>query len=107
MHYHQCELPVLKDGYCRVHHPDAVKARREASHARYEEIAKRSPWNQLKTAHDRINALRRALSFYAGKLRPDGNGFVFKSEPTFIRGTIARRALAKDKPTQPVRSRKP
>ena len=37
--------------------------------------------------------LRRALEFYAGRLREDGNGYEFDPEPTSILGAVAREAL--------------
>ena len=53
MSYHQCRMKVCKDGYCRVHHPDAVKARREAAQVRYNEQQAKPPWQQLKIMHER------------------------------------------------------
>jgi hypothetical protein len=32
---HMCTKPVFKDGFCKTHHPDSVKARQEKSDARY------------------------------------------------------------------------
>lgn len=34
-HYYQCSKPNKKDGYCGLHHPDAVKARRDKREAKW------------------------------------------------------------------------
>jgi len=51
----------VRDGYCKQHHPNAIKARREASDARYREQLARGPWGQLEAANCRIEALTKAL----------------------------------------------
>ena len=33
--FHQCSKKAKRDGFCGIHHPDAVKRRREKSDARY------------------------------------------------------------------------
>ncbi len=35
-HRHQCRNNAIRDGYCGIHHPDAVKCRREKTDARHE-----------------------------------------------------------------------
>lgn len=60
-HYHQCMLPVVKDGYCRLHHPDAVKAREEAVRKRHEENFANSPYMRLADLHDRMSKLITAV----------------------------------------------
>ena len=40
-HRHHCGHKAKRDGYCGIHHPDAVKRRREKSEERYAEIARR------------------------------------------------------------------
>jgi hypothetical protein len=35
-HTNRCYRNAWKDGYCKQHHPDSVKTRREASHAKWE-----------------------------------------------------------------------
>lgn len=36
-HKIQYSKPEWKDGYCKIHHPDTVRARRDAEQKRYEE----------------------------------------------------------------------
>ena len=38
--FHLCFYKATKDGYCGVHHPDAVKRRAEKTEARWAEIAR-------------------------------------------------------------------
>lgn len=56
MNYHQCQMKIVKDGFCRIHHPEAVEARVKATSARYEEKQKQSHWMQLKTAQKELRA---------------------------------------------------
>ena len=58
---HQCKLKVVKDGFCRLHHPDSVKARGEAAHQRYLESVKNSTWMQLKRANEEIDRLKKII----------------------------------------------
>ena len=44
----------------------------------------------------KMKRMEEALSFYAGKVRQDGNGYEFDDEPEHMRGETARRALAPD-----------
>ena len=60
-HGHQCTRKLWKDGYCKTHHPDAVKQRRIDAEKRYEEKRKESHWYRLEIACDRIAALKVAL----------------------------------------------
>ena len=62
MSYHQCRGKVVKDGYCRVHHPDAVKARREEAMRKYEEKLAASPERRLRDAMGCITDLERKLT---------------------------------------------
>ncbi|KKK50451.1 hypothetical protein LCGC14_3124860, partial [marine sediment metagenome] len=34
-----CPYKAIRDGYCKIHHPDAVKRRSQKSDARYKEQA--------------------------------------------------------------------
>jgi hypothetical protein len=43
----RCSRKAWKDGYCKQHHPDSVKRRREESERRYEERWRQNPVNQL------------------------------------------------------------
>jgi hypothetical protein len=51
---HQCWRKAIKDGYCKVHHPDAAKARREKSAKAYQEKWDKSPQMLLVKANERI-----------------------------------------------------
>jgi hypothetical protein len=53
----QCNRKEWKDGWCKQHHPDSVKARRELSDQRYEERKKHQPWYKLQEAMKRIAEL--------------------------------------------------
>ncbi len=44
-HWYNCTKPIWKDGYCKIHHPESVKAREEKSRQRWEEKMENSPWN--------------------------------------------------------------
>ena len=39
LHRHRCANKAKRDGYCGIHHPDAVKRRREKSAARFKKDA--------------------------------------------------------------------
>ena len=47
---HQCYNNVKKDGYCGIHHPDAVKARQEKTNKRWKEKLDNSDYGKLKKA---------------------------------------------------------
>ena len=53
----QCDRKPWKDGWCKQHHPDSVKAREEASEKRWEENRKQQPWYKLREAQRRIAEL--------------------------------------------------
>ena len=53
----QCSRSVWRDGYCKQHHPDEVKKRRDAAMERYEEKLKKSPYVRLADAKERIAEL--------------------------------------------------
>lgn len=42
-HSYQCSRKAVKDGYCRQHHPDAVKKQHEESEKRYQEWLENTP----------------------------------------------------------------
>ena len=44
---YQCNRKAVKDGYCKQHHPDAVKEREDKSQQRYEENKRKSDWYRL------------------------------------------------------------
>ncbi len=49
----QCSRNAVKDGYCKQHHPDNVKARREANEAKWKKE------HEMKMKHFRRPALLR------------------------------------------------
>ena len=65
MCHHQCQNKVVKEGYCRVHHPDAVKARREEASRKYRDKIAQSPINRLTVRNEdlerRLAECREAL----------------------------------------------
>jgi hypothetical protein len=64
---HQCSRKAVKDGYCKQHHPDTVKARREKSEARAAEKEKQSLWYRLKIAQQRITELEAEVKKLKGE----------------------------------------
>lgn len=61
---HQCKRKAKLDGYCTQHHPDNVKARRDASYAKY-----KAEMDARKRHHEMPRLLREALEEIAsGKL---------------------------------------
>lgn len=56
---HKCSRTAVKDGFCKQHHPDAVKSREEKSLRRYEENKKNEP--KLNISSARIAELEQAL----------------------------------------------
>lgn len=67
-HGHPCRRNAWKDGYCKQHHPDTVKARREESEKAYEEKQKKSPWYLLQKANERIAYLKKENEMLRVKL---------------------------------------
>ena len=55
--YHQCRNSAKREGYCGMHHPDAVKARQEKSTKLYEENREKSDSYRLKKALATIDTL--------------------------------------------------
>jgi len=62
---HQCTRKAVEGDYCKIHHPDQVKTRYEASRARFMDDVKKSPLGQLlalQTANEEtLSALRAEL----------------------------------------------
>jgi hypothetical protein len=67
---HKCTKPVWKDGYCKIHHPDSVKAREEMASKRYEEKYNNSIEQRLlrrvKELEKDNEILKSQLEVYAG-----------------------------------------
>ena len=60
-HGHQCTRKAVKDGYCKIHHPDSVRKRQEISAKRYNERIEQSEYAQLKRAREEIERLTQQL----------------------------------------------
>lgn len=64
---YQCTRNASKDGYCGQHHPDAVKARQEASNKKWEEEsrlrreARNAPYVQIENLTAQRDILLEAL----------------------------------------------
>lgn len=63
---HQCSHNAWKDGYCKMHHPETVKAKNDASQAKweaeYEARRANDPHIKLAEANKRIEELVELLS---------------------------------------------
>ena len=55
----ECNRPATKDGFCSVHHPEAVAARDAARDARYQELVK----EQMRRADNFREMQRRAKAY--------------------------------------------
>lgn len=56
---HQCSRKPVKDGFCRQHHPDAVKIREEQSRALDQQRWENSPFMKLRRAYEEIERLKK------------------------------------------------
>ena len=56
-YHHQCTKKVWKDGYCKIHHPESVKAREEKSNLRYKQKMDASVYGRLERALKKIEEL--------------------------------------------------
>jgi len=52
-----CRNAAKKDGYCGMHHPDAVAERKRKSQERFEQAMERSPYAQMRRMQERVAAL--------------------------------------------------
>ena len=55
--YFPCSRNAFKDGYCKQHHPESVKARQKKSEERFKANEKKTDWYKLGQAQLRIEAL--------------------------------------------------
>jgi hypothetical protein len=64
-HSHRCYRKAWKDGYCKQHHPDSVKARQKESQRKWEERQAKDPLrialNRIKELESRIRELEGIL----------------------------------------------
>lgn len=67
-HVHPCSRNAWKDGYCKQHHPDTIKARSELSQKRWQEKEKQSPWYKLQEANKRIKELENKIKELESKI---------------------------------------
>lgn len=56
-HPHQCSRRAVKDGFCKIHHPDEKKAREEKAHAAWREKQERESPSSAER-RGRLSALR-------------------------------------------------
>jgi len=61
-HSHQCQNKAKKDGYCGIHHPDAVKARQDKSDKMHDEKHQRSPWMRLQKMSVKLKETEECLA---------------------------------------------
>ena len=59
--YVRCSRKAVKDGYCRQHHPDAVKARKDKREAAAEKKWNNTPYKQLQRAVEEIGNLHNQI----------------------------------------------
>jgi hypothetical protein len=62
-----CGRNTWKDGYCKMHHPENVEARRALREERYKEKQKLSDWYNLEQANKRIAELEAEIKRMKGK----------------------------------------
>jgi len=66
-HLYSCSRKPWKDGFCKQHHPETVKARDEERTRKYNEKQACSPWRLLEKANARIVELEAELQELRGK----------------------------------------
>lgn len=54
-HPHQCYNKEWKDGFCKIHHPESIKKRKEKSAIAYQKNFENSYYMQLKKAYERLH----------------------------------------------------
>ena len=57
LNYYQCSRKPRKDGWCKQHHPESEKKRREERTKRWEKKRGNSPWMKLDRANEKVNSL--------------------------------------------------
>ncbi len=63
----QCQRNAVKDGYCRQHHPEAVKKREAESRERAKVRDRASTWYKLKQATAAIEEVKRMMTVFSGE----------------------------------------
>lgn len=58
---HKCSRAAIKDGFCKQHHPDAVKARAAEADRKYEEKRAKDPLRVARTEIDRQKTIIKNL----------------------------------------------
>lgn len=66
-----CSRKAVKDGYCKQHHPDSVKARRKASDDKWDEQIRNSPQARLRDALATISRLEARIDALMLEYCPD------------------------------------
>lgn len=52
--FRQCSRKAVKDGFCKQHHPETVKARQKAQDEAWRKKLENSPISKLKRENDRL-----------------------------------------------------
>jgi len=65
----RCTRSAVKDGYCKQHHPETVKERREESDKRYKEKMENSPLAKLRSANEKLQALEARCKYLEEAVR--------------------------------------
>lgn len=68
-HSSRCSRKAVRDGWCKQHHPDAVKARQEKSEKEYREKWNKSPEMCLQRALKRIGELELKIASLEEQLK--------------------------------------
>ncbi len=79
--FRRCSFKAWKDGYCKIHHPDSVKARQEKQRLKYEEERAKSPYMLLQKATERYQQLERELSAEQEKVKQLREAFSYMLGP--------------------------
>ena len=90
---HGCSRYAKTDGYCKQHHPDNVKARREASQKKWKEDREKSPLNMSLRKIDSLEADNKVLTAKVERLL-DGIRSMTKVNPPAFSNLSAMQVLA-------------
>ena len=82
--YKRCTRKAWNDGFCKQHHPDTVKVRKEKSYATWEEKRKREPLYLLGEAKRELATLRAELEVAKTKIIDLENRLNLKNQPDIL-----------------------
>jgi len=92
MRDYPCSRNAWKDGFCKQHHPDTVKARREKQESELREKRESDPFNKMAKKVKELEAHNKVLVDALEKIVSDGD----YTEPEGMK-RIAKQALAQVK----------